>query len=127
MVQRDCAELVFLFQIKHEYLQIIEILETMVELGFDNELIQRRPQERNHDPQGFSDVEMEDVTPKARDFQPNADDLEPYETPMILKRRRRRVIEDSDTETHLFEKQGDMTDNEGRRITTRNVSETKVC
>lgn len=86
----------------------------MVEPGFGKELIQRRPthMEQNH-PQDFSDVEMEDATPKARDFQ----DLEPYETPTILKGRRRKVIEDSDAETHIFEKQVDVT--EDRRI--------KVC
>ena len=91
----------------------------MVELGFDKEITQRRPDpmKQNHTPQVFSDVEIEDATPKARDFQPNAEDLEPYETPMILKHRRRLVIEDSDAE---------MTDKDDRRIKTRNVSETKV-
>lgn len=96
----------------------------MVESGINKELIQRRPHmEQSRD---SPDVEMEDMTPKAREFQPNADDLEPYETPMILKRRIRRVIEDSDTETHTPGKQISVTDKEDRRINTRNMSETKV-
>jgi hypothetical protein len=65
---------------------------------------------------------MDNATPKVRDFQPNDEDLEPYKTPVIMKHQRlkRKVIEDSDTETHM-----DVT--EDRRIKTRNVSETKVC
>jgi hypothetical protein len=103
----------------------------MVELGLNNELIQRRPthMEQDQDPQpGVSDVEMEDATPKARDFQPNADGPEPYKTPMILKRRRGLVIEDSsDIEIQISEKQRDVTDKEERRVKTCRVSETKVC
>lgn len=100
----------------------------MIGLGFDKEITQRRPvpRDQNHRPQVSSDVEMEDVTPKARDFQRNAGDLEPYETPMVLRHRRRQVVKDSDEENRVSEKLVAATDKDNRKIKTYNVSENKV-
>jgi hypothetical protein len=58
---------------------------------------------------GIFDMEMEDgveATPRPRDFQRHAEDtdVEPYETPVVLKKPKRRaqqVVEDSDAEAQL--------------------------
>jgi hypothetical protein len=93
-------------------------LETVIELGVDDELKLRRPTRNgmtqdHHDGclENVCDVEMEnedEVTPRPRDFQRklrNADDIEvePYETPLVLKKARRQaqqVVEGSDTDVY---------------------------
>lgn len=54
------------------------------------------------------DVEMEEaneITPRQRNFLPNPEDLpvEPYETPVALKNKKRQVIELSDAESDTSE------------------------
>ena len=79
----------------------------MIELGVDDGLTLRRPTYIAQDHgnlQGISDVEMEngdEVTPRARYFQKNAEDVdnEAYETPLVLKKPKREVLQlDTDGE-----------------------------
>ncbi len=113
-------------------------LETMLELGDDNELILRRPTymaQENSSQQVLSDVEMEDaneITPRPRKFLPNPEDLEvePYETPVVLrnvKRRQKQVADLSDAETEPSNTlQIDGDEEEGRKGNGRSISATKV-
>ncbi len=99
----------------------------MIELGVDDGLTLRRSTHMAQDHgnlQGISDVEMEDgdeVTPRARYFQKNAEDVynEAYETPLVLKKPKRRAqpvrVEDSDAETHTSEVLQLDTDGENTR------------
>ena len=74
-------------------------------------------------------MEMEDTTPQQRDFQPNADDLQPYETPVILKKVKhggKTVIEDSDAESRASKMMQVDTDGEDRKTTSLSQSG-RVC
>jgi hypothetical protein len=78
--------------------------------------------EKDYGCQQGSDVEMEDATPRPRDFQPNADDLQPYETPVVLKKakhHRRTVIEDSEVESDASQMIQADADREDRKMTSK--------
>jgi hypothetical protein len=110
------------------------VAETMM-FGDKNTLRVQRPTHIQYDSseqEGLPDVEMEDAneltTSRQRYFRPNPEDLEvgPYETPVVLKNRKRRVIELSDTESDTSKKL--QIDRDGRESGKNNKeSVTKVC